>query len=279
MTHEAHPVSAGQLPLQLAGIVAAAACTALLVWRIFAQGVVAAADGALSWFVVVVVSASAVGYLVADFGSGVVHFTFDRFFSADTPILGKNFVLLFRTHHSDPVDITRHGFVATNGNNCLAALPVLLLLVFGPFDLSHGPALFFVAMMVAASLGTFATNQFHKWAHATSLPRWVDWLQRHHLILPRGHHRIHHTFPYESHYCITTGWLNGALSRIDFWRRLGALGERVLRMPIYCETVAWEQQPGSIAASEHTAEWLTTTQGPPAAPSKPAPAADSRAAA
>src|SRR5262245_61717865 len=46
------------------------------------------------------------GYLLADLGSGFVHWTFDTWWSPTTPVVGKAFVEPFRIHHVDPVDIT-----------------------------------------------------------------------------------------------------------------------------------------------------------------------------
>ena len=187
------------------------------------------------------VAALFVGYLVADFMSGLVHFTFDRFFTPRTPLLGVAFVTAFRQHHSDPVDITRHGFIATNGNNSLATVPVLLGLVLLPVDELFAWQLFLSSTVLWAAVATFATNQFHKWAHEREAPALVVWLQRRHLILPKEHHPLHHTFPYASHYCITTGWLNGVLGSVGFWRRLEWFLDRVIGLPHFVETTPWEQ--------------------------------------
>lgn len=163
-----------------------------------------------------VVGAVVVGYLFADFMSGCVHFFFDRFLEETTPVIGPAFVKPFRIHHSDPVDITRHGFLPTNGSNSLVTIAPLLGLFI--IDIGHPAGFFFVAMVVVAALATFGTNQFHKWAHTESPHPVVAWMQRHHWILPVDHHDIHHTWPYEAHYCITTGWMNGVLLKVGFWK-------------------------------------------------------------
>jgi hypothetical protein len=245
---------ASHVAFELFGIALANVLVAWLCYECF-YGISLARDGGsslgslLTWLFV---AAAFSGYVLADFGSGCVHFLFDRFFTLETPLMGKNFVHPFRLHHSDPKQITRHGFIETNGNNCLAACPALLLLAWIPFDYTVPWQLFFVATIVFGAIGTFATNQFHKWAHEADPPRVVAWLQDRHVILPRDHHQLHHTHPYNIHYCITTGWLNGILLKLHFWLFLEWLGQRVFHMDMYTEATPWERVPGSPAFTEHT---------------------------
>lgn len=186
-----------------------AGVTALRLWR--------AAEGADYWLLAATVP---LGYLCADFFSGLVHWGFDTWGSIHTPIAGKNWIRPFREHHVDPKAITRHDFVETNGNNCLVSLPALLLTASLPYTADGWFAMAFGGTMLFNCIGVLGTNQFHKWAHTDEPPRLVRWLQDRHLILPTAHHDIHHRAPYETHYCITTGWLNPILRATGFFRHL-----------------------------------------------------------
>lgn len=166
------------------------------------------------------------GYAAADLLSGLVHWLFDTCGSEDTPLVGRSFIAPFREHHRDPASITRHDFIETNGNNCLAVLPLLAGACLLPAGTAAGK--FGLGFALFTSLGIVATNQIHKWAHQQVAPGVVRWLQRMWLILPREHHGRHHAPPYETHYCITTGWMNPLLSALDVHRRFervfGAMG-------------------------------------------------------
>lgn len=178
-----------------------------------------ASRGADFWLVG---AAAFAGYLSADFFSGLVHWLFDTWGSIYTPVVGKNFIRPFREHHFDQKAITHHDFVETNGNNCLVSLPVLLTAMYMGID-AGWVGLAACAFMLFTCLGVLATNQFHKWAHTDEPAAWIRTLQRWHLILPPEHHAIHHASPFETHYCITTGWLNGALRWTRFFRILEKL--------------------------------------------------------
>lgn len=177
------------------------------------------------------------GYLLSDFLSGFVHWAGDTVGDENTPVFGPNFVRPFRHHHVDPEDITRHDFVETNGNNCIVAAPVLLL-VLAVMPSETGP-LFHTCVLVASTAWfVFCTNQFHKWAHTAKPAPWVRALQRAGLILSPEHHAIHHAAPQDKYYCITVGWMNPVLHRLNFFRICEAV---ILR--IYPRALRPDRQP------------------------------------
>jgi plasmanylethanolamine desaturase len=164
-----------------------------------------------------------VGYLAADLASGLVHWFCDSFFDEETPIIGHALIRPFREHHSAPVAMTRHGFLEVNGNNCLV---LLFLLV--PMAVLGGPAtaggevpwLSFQVTGLAFALVTFATNQFHKWAHLPEpRPPTVRWLQATGLVLTPAHHARHHLPPHDAAFCVTAGWMNPLFDRLVRPRR------------------------------------------------------------
>ena len=182
-----------------------------------------AAHGRL-WLVGV---AFALGLIAGDFISGLVHWLADTYGNERTPLVGANFIKWFRLHHVRPKDICAHNFIATNGNTCIIAAPLvaLCLSLVWRADVSATRA-FIVLVVVLMTGATVATNQFHKWAHEDEPSRVARWLQSARLVLPPAHHLQHHAEPFNAHYCITNGWLNPLLERIKFFARLElALGK------------------------------------------------------
>ncbi|MFM9885675.1 MAG: fatty acid desaturase CarF family protein [Burkholderiales bacterium] len=175
---------------------------------------------ATGWaFPAVVLVAAPCGWLAADLFSGLVHFAFDSLGSVHTPFIGNAFIRPFREHHVDPQAMTRHGFVETNGASSLACLPALGATSLTPLD--SAPWILAQAILLFAALGTLATNQCHKWAHMdeAATPAFARRAQRYRLILPREHHQLHHTAPFDSHFCTSCGWLNPALNALlRTWR-------------------------------------------------------------
>ena len=77
------------------------------------------------------------------------------------------------------------------------------------------------AALLFTALGALATNQCHTWAHMdeAATPGLVRWAQRRRLVLPREHHRLHHTPPFDTHFCMSNGWLNAPFnSLLRAWR-------------------------------------------------------------
>jgi ubiquitin-conjugating enzyme E2 variant len=162
-----------------------------------------------------------VGFVLADFVSGFVHWAADTWGTPEWPVIGKALIRPFREHHVDEKEITRHDFVETNGNNCFISIAPAAGAALLPQD---GALSFFVAAMTfALCFAIFGTNQFHKWSHMDDPPRLVRLLQRANLILPPEHHAVHHAPPYAKYYCITVGWLNEALFRVRFFQLLERL--------------------------------------------------------
>lgn len=196
-----------------------------------------------------VVVAGLAGILTADFGSGLVHWAADTWFTIELPVLGKNFLRPFREHHIDPTSITRHDFIETNGDNFMISLPILAKVAYELLTKSGSEreqsypfcAYLFLCSIFVAMTNQVITSSFllflqfctfkcfrsqinivthpqiHKWSHTYwGLPRWVTLLQDWHIMLPRRHHRIHHVAPHETYFCITTGWLNWPLEKIRY---------------------------------------------------------------
>ena len=155
------------------------------------------------------------GWLLADLFSGLVHWALDTFGSVRTPVVGPAFIRPFREHHADPAAMTRHDFIEVNGASCLGCLPVLAAAAFLPMN---G---FVQATLLSFSLGALVTNQCHKWAHVSpdELPGFAKTVQKLGLILRAGEHRMHHTPPYNTHFCTANGWLNRPLNALlESWR-------------------------------------------------------------
>lgn len=170
-------------------------------------------------FIAVVFAAAMCGWIAADLFSGLVHWAFDSWGSVRTPLLGNAFIRPFREHHVDPLAMTRHDFVEINGSNSLACLP--LLIAASAMPLTSVSWILVQALLLFSAVGAIITNQCHKWAHMDekSTPVLVRWAQHCNLILPPEHHRLHHTAPFDSHFCIASGWLNAPLNALlRIWR-------------------------------------------------------------
>jgi len=202
--------SRATVALDVLGLVGFSACFGLVVFRI------AGASNSASR-IALLLAMLPPGYLLADLAAGAVHWFCDTFFEEETPFVGSTFVRGFREHHRDPASITRHGFLELNGNTCLAAAAACATLL--AVDPAQGWLSYALTTGGAALCAAGAsTNQLHRWAHDASPGRFVRALQRLGLILSPQHHAVHHAPPFNGHYCVTSGWMNGVLERVGVWR-------------------------------------------------------------
>jgi ubiquitin-conjugating enzyme E2 variant len=172
-----------------------------------------------------VLTAVLIGYLLADLSSGIVHWMGDTLGDEKAGWFGPAFSQPFREHHVDPRAISHHGFIETNGNTCIVALPPLIAA--HAWMPAHAGVLFYLAAFVASlALFGIATNQCHKWAHSERVPRGIAWLQRCRLIIDPDRHNRHHVPPHRDNYCVLSGWMNGFADRLRLFRAVEHLIRR-----------------------------------------------------
>ncbi|KAF8023826.1 hypothetical protein BT93_F1108 [Corymbia citriodora subsp. variegata] len=176
----------------------ACGCTAVLV--ALAKSVVVSCESH-AWAEPVL--AGALGYVLADLGSGVYHWGIDNYGDASTPVFGAQ-IEAFQGHHKWPWTITRR-----QAANNLHALARVVAFVVGPIDfICNDPTMLgFVAICSGCIM---FSQQFHSWAHSTKskLPPPVVALQDLGLLVSRSQHAAHHRVPYNNNYCIVSGVWN-----------------------------------------------------------------------
>jgi ubiquitin-conjugating enzyme E2 variant len=201
----------GHRRLEIAAILAFIALSVYLAMRLAGE----LAAGGKGWWAL---GAAVLGYIGADYISGWVHWLADNYGSVHTPIFGPGFVRTFREHHVDQKAITRHDFIETNGDSCVVSTPVLVLVcIFAPAMPGVGWMVGIHAFFLTFLLGVLLTTQSHKWAHMENPPLVARVLQSMRLVIRPRHHAKHHRGAHDTHYCITTGWLNPVLQTVRFW--------------------------------------------------------------
>ena len=189
-------------------MIAAAALLAVHLVRL------AGTPGIVRWYTPVLLI---LAWLLADFASGIVHWSADTWGKESMPVLGPRFLRPFRVHHVNPDDFLQRTFVDTNGDVALVVLPVLIGALFIPLASEGARAA--TTFVVALAAFALPTNQVHQWAHMPRPPAPIRFLQGIGIILSREQHVLHHEAPYAMNYCITNGWCNRLLTAVDFFPR------------------------------------------------------------
>lgn len=152
------------------------------------------------------------GWLVADFGSGVIHWGQDRYGSPRWPVVGGVVRDTIR-HHRKPRGFTQMPFWQRSWRVfCLAAV------VGAVFTFIGAPIAFIAPLVLAIGL----SNEIHVAAHSSPKNNGVliTTLQSTGVIQSQAHHAAHHRHLKNTNYCTVTNWLNPLLERARFWRRI-----------------------------------------------------------
>jgi len=176
-------------------------------------------------------------WIIADFGSGVLHWSVDNYGNGRTPVMG-NIIAAFQGHHTAPWTITERGFCNNVYKLCLPfGIPtvVSIALLAGP---SHP--------LVSLFFTTFCTleimsQEFHKWSHMTKSQTspLINKLQDFGLTIRRTPHAQHHLAPFEGNYCIVSGVCNPILDKIGVFRMM----EHAVWKMNGVESNAWKLDP------------------------------------
>lgn len=154
-------------------------------------------------------------WLLADLGSGILHWSVDNYGNGRTPIMG-GIIAAFQGHHTAPWTITQREFCNNVHKLCIPfGIPTISLI-----SLLNSP---FVTLFFA----TFCTleimsQEFHKWSHQrkSEVPGWVNSLMKLGLVISRQDHSCHHMVPFKDNYCIVSGFCNDFLDNSGFFRML-----------------------------------------------------------
>ncbi len=196
--------------MQIIGIVVSCWLLAALGWRM----VLGIRD---TWCVLVIALAWIPAWMMADLTTGLVHWACDRLGSINTPLVGP-MIRDFREHHVAPQKILECDAIGTMGNAAIGGAVLLPLVYFFYPDVTNsGFKLFGLSVLTFFFCGAVLTNEFHRWAHMDKPPRVARLLQWCGVILRPTHHDIHHRSAFDTHYCITVGWLNPLLRAIRFF--------------------------------------------------------------
>jgi len=157
--------------------------------------------------------------VLGDLGTGIFHWSVDNYGDIKTPVFGAVCVA-FQGHHDTPWTITFRSFCNNVFKIAYGTIPALLLL---PILISDSAPL--VKIFFTLFINWWLISQeFHKWAHMRIPPSpAVKFLQDSGVILSRREHGLHHTSPFEGHYCILTGICNPILDKTKFFRHLERL--------------------------------------------------------
>ena len=122
---------------------------------------------------------------------------------------------------------------------------MLLLLSIAPV----GPLLrMFLALFVTWWM---ISQELHKYSHMRTTPAFVKKVQDMGIILSKKEHGLHHTSPFEAHYCILTGICNNVLDKSQFFRYLEVIVYKLTGN----KSNVWKEDPAVEEAAMKLLPW------------------------
>lgn len=163
--------------------------------------------------VVPIIATVVFSVIMGDFGTGVFHWATDNYGSIKTPVFGS-VCAAFQGHHVTPWTITFRSFANNVYKICYGTVPALLVVAAVPME--PLTKIFFTLFITWWMI----SQELHKFSHMRTTPKGIKFFQDMGLILSKKEHGLHHTAPFEGHYCILTGVCNPFLDDSKFFRHL-----------------------------------------------------------
>jgi sterol desaturase/sphingolipid hydroxylase (fatty acid hydroxylase superfamily) len=151
------------------------------------------------------------GWLLADFLSGLFHWWEDRIGYETTPFLGTRVVVWNRIHHRNPDASLKGGFWYRNRDPILGVIFISIVWI-----ILAGPSL----IWFAATIGGMVSNEVHFFTHHPLSNKALVVAQEIGILQSPKHHSRHHSRAQDVRYCVLTNFLNPVLDAVGFWTRL-----------------------------------------------------------
>jgi len=151
------------------------------------------------------------GWLIADFISGILHWLEDRVLWVGMPVISKSVVEPNRLHHIRPAAFLEQGFLTRNSTGWVVALQLSFLWI---------ALIGFSFVWLGATLGGLVATEVHARAHRKQGGTFIGVLQDIGIIQSTYHHGQHHRGDFDRRYCVLTGWLNPVIDWIGLWAGL-----------------------------------------------------------
>jgi len=179
------------------------------------------------------------GYFLADFSSGMVHWVIDTWL--DERALGRA-IAITREHHVHPDHVDGYGFLeyASVGSAPSAVLFGGACAVTALFPVSAATYVLMILWLVNSVCLLFGIS-LHNLAHRPARSGIMRLAQRLHLVCPPAHHWVHHR-DHTVHYCVVNGWANYVCDGLDFWRGLERVIEAVTGRVPRADEAEWRRR-------------------------------------